>query len=72
MDTELRDIASAVEAIERGLELDCCLPEQHQEQISGLRSELTDVLHDIATLEEDETGLKAELYLGIFVWGKLS
>ena len=57
-ETKLRDIASTVEAIERGPELDRCLLKQHEEQISGLKSELTDVLHNIATLEEDETGLK--------------
>ena len=58
IDTELRDIASAVETIERGPELDHFLLEQHEEQLSGLKSELSDVSRKIATLEEDETGLK--------------
>ena len=58
IETELRDIANAVEAIERGPKLDRCLFEQHDEQISGLKSELTDVSRIVATLEEDKTGLK--------------
>ena len=58
LDTELRDIAGAVEAMEKGPELHRCLLEQHEEQISGLKSELTDVSRIIATLEEDKTGLK--------------
>ena len=48
IETELRDIANAVEAMERGPELDCCLLEQHDEQNSGLKSELIDVSRIIA------------------------
>ena len=38
--------------------MDRCLLDQHEEQISGLKSELTDVSCNIATLKEDETSLK--------------
>ena len=58
IETELRDIANAVEAIERGPEFDRCLLEQHEEQISGLKSKLIDVSCNIATLDKDETGLE--------------
>ena len=58
IETEMRDIANAVGAIGRGPELDRCLLEQHEEQISGLKSELTDISRDIATLDKDETGLE--------------
>ena len=60
-ETELRDIANAVEAmIERGPELDRCLLEQHEEQISGLKSELIDVSRKIATLDKDKFGNRLE------------
>ena len=58
IETELRDLANAVEAIERGPELHRCLLEQHEEQISGLKSDLVDVLHKNATLDKDKTGLE--------------
>ena len=38
--------------------MDRCLLDQHEQRINRLDSELTDVSHIIATLEEDETGLK--------------
>ena len=58
IETELCHIANAIEAIERGPELDCCLLEQHEEQISGPKSELIDVSHNIATLDKNETDLE--------------
>ena len=51
-------VSNAIKAIERGPESDRCLLEQHEEQISGLKSGLKDVLQKIATLNEDETGLE--------------
>ena len=51
IETELRDVSNAVEAIIPGPELDHCLLEQHQEQISGVKSEVADVLHNIPTLD---------------------
>ena len=56
--TKMCVVSNAVEAIEPGPQLDHCLLEQHEEQISSLKSELADVLHNIATLDEDETGLE--------------
>ena len=57
IETELRDGFNAVEAMKQGPKLDYCLLEQHEEQVSGLKSKLADALHNIATLDMDETGL---------------
>ena len=57
IETELCDVSNAPEALEPGPELDCCLLKQHEEQISGLKSELAAVLHNIITLKEDNSSL---------------
>ena len=43
IETELRDVFNATKAMKSGPELDRCLLKQHEEQISGLKSELTEV-----------------------------
>ena len=53
----MRDVSNAVEAMKPGPQLDRCLLEQHEKQIRSLKSKLADVLHKIATLDEDDTGL---------------
>ena len=58
IEIELCDVSKAVEALKPGPELDCCLFEQQEEQISSLKNELADVSHNIATLDKDETGLE--------------
>ena len=56
-ETELHDVANAVDAMEPGPELDCCLLEQREEQISGLKSELADVSHNIVALDKNDISL---------------
>ena len=57
IETELCDDSNAIQAMQPGPELDCCRLEQHEEQICGLKSELADVSHNMATLDKDDTGL---------------
>ena len=57
IETELFDISNTVEAMEPAPELYCCLLKQHEEQITGLKSEVADILHNIVTLNEDNTGV---------------
>ena len=57
IEAELHDVSNAIEAIELGPELDHWLLEQHKEQISGLKTELTDIWHNIVTLDEDYFGV---------------
>ena len=63
IEPELCDVSNTVEAIKPGPELGRCLLEQHEEQISGVKSELADVAHNIATLDEDETGLEERRFV---------
>ena len=57
IEREMCDVANAVEAMEPGPELDRSLLEQHEEQISGLKTKLADVSHNIAIFDGDETSL---------------
>ena len=45
-----------------GPELDHCLLQQHEEQISGLKHDLTNVSPTIVTLDYDNTGLANRRY----------
>ena len=61
IETELCDVSNPIETIEQGPEVDHCLLEHHKEQVSGLKSELTDVLHNIVTLDDDKFGLAGRI-----------
>ena len=57
IEAELQDITNPVEAMEPRLKLDHCLLEEYEEQISGLKSNLTDVSHSIINFNNDNSGL---------------
>ena len=54
IEVELRDVSNTVKAMAPGPDLDRCLLKQHEEQIRGLKIDLTDVSHNIIILNEDD------------------
>ena len=59
LDKELRMILLSVESISPGAEVDSCLLLQYEEQLSGLKTELTSLSHDLLSLDEDDSALRA-------------
>ena len=55
LDKKLRAILREVESIPSDREIDTCLLLQHEEQLSSLSTELTNVLHELLSLEEDDS-----------------
>ncbi len=60
LDKELQTIVHAVESIGPDSEIDSCLLKQYEEQLSGLKTELTSISRDILSLTIDDDGLSTE------------
>ena len=54
IETEVYVLSNVVEAMEPGPELDHCLLELHEQQINSLKSELTEGLYKIVSIEDDD------------------
>ena len=57
-ETEVCDVSNVIEGTKPGPELDCCILKQHHEHINHLKRELTDVCHNIVTIDEVNFDLK--------------
>ncbi len=60
LDKELLIIVCAVESIGPESEIDSCLLKQYEEQLSGLKTELTSISRDILSLAVDDDSLSVE------------
>ena len=58
IEQNLREVADAIEAMETTPATDCCLMQQHDEQVNCIKMELIDISHQIASIDEDTSDLE--------------
>ena len=53
VERDLRSIVSAVDSITPDREIDMCLLNQYESQLSGIKADLTSVSHEVSRLDDD-------------------